>query len=55
MRLVSRSSLDGHVRHAGLAYRLAGTGCLRRLVTVQPVVAVNSATEPVHSKSMRSQ
>jgi hypothetical protein len=53
MRLAPRPSLDGHTGLAAPHGILVGGGCLRRLVPLQAVVAVNSVIEPAHSKSMR--
>ncbi len=53
MRLAPRPRLHGHAVLIAPHDARAGSGCLRRLVTVQPVAAVKPAIEPAHSKSMR--
>jgi hypothetical protein len=55
IRLAPRPRFHSHAVLATSRDACADSGCLRRLVTVQPVVAVKSAIEPARSRSMRSQ
>jgi hypothetical protein len=55
LRLAPRPRLGGHVGLAVPRGAVADGGCLRRPVTLRLVVAVKSAIEPAHSKSMRPQ